>query len=472
MKTSLPFLLALPFFAFAGEKYGVYDLQGNRVSMFEAESHELPEKARQATAKEPGKNLYVSSMQKGKGSKPSSQYRYKAETGAYIESSRKETFSVCPDKKTEGTWISEHSVYLNAENCLSVQAPNLAGTIDVLFMENSGKTDTIQVLVDQSYIQMGDYSHKMYVPDTNEIKSIINSGPIAWRFDILPGNYESRKYDAPLIVDKTKFTMGDAHYYYKIGNIEEKRIYNSLVYPENTEGSRLPQPESHFAWKFANERSKKEGLDTAYRMVDIRSYKNKEPENLILLGNPYAIDASHVFLAVDTSASGYRLPLEDEWSFLMRSGASTRYYWGDEEDSLKISRYAWVRPVGLKPVAQLLPNKFGLYDMMGIAGERVMERKTDTTYSGMRYGYYDTGFSGCNKCPEGVFMEKIMTVMMAMRMPSISQTCTRKRDSNGKETDWVCRDIEQKPSLVAEKANFGSFRLLRKTPKLHKLDKF
>lgn len=320
---------------------------------------------------------------------------------------------------------------------------------------------------------MGDYSHKMWVPDYDKIKSIINSSPIAWRFDILPGNYESRSYNQPLIVDKTKFTMGDAHYYYKNGNIVEKRTYNSSVYPEKIENSKLPQPESHFAWKFANERSKSEGLDTAYLVVDIRSYKNKYAKNLILLGNPYAVDASNTFLAVDTSASGYRLPFDDEWSFLMRAGASTDYYWGNQEDSLTVSRYAWVRPIGLKPVAQLLPNRFGLYDMMGIAGERVMARRTGTTYSGMHYEYYDAGFSGCNKCPESVFMEKIMTVVQTMRMPSESQICTlKKRESGKEEADWTCKDIEQKPKLIAKRASYGSFRLIRKTPKLHKLDKF
>jgi hypothetical protein len=476
MKTTLAFLLTISFLAFAGEKYGVYDPQGNRIAAFEAESHELPEKVRQAMAKESGKNLYISSISKGKVSKPSSRYRFK--TGSYIEAAKKETFAICPPVKTEGTWISEHSVSLNAENCVSVQTPNLAGTFRVLFMENSGRTDTVQVLVGQSYIQMNDYSHKIYVPNEYVIDSMIRSVPrLNWTrssFDVLPGNYENRKYGQSLIVDKTKFTMGDAQYYLKTSNIIKPKIIKwDMVYPnEKFEESQRPYIGGQ-EFRFANERSKKEGLDTAYRIVDFRGYKNKKDENLMLLGDPYAVDASHTFLAIDTSASGYRLPFDDEWSFLMRAGASTRYYWGDQEDSLTVSRYEWVRPVGLKPVAKLLPNKFGLYDMAGIAGEPVVARKTGTTNNDMRYEYYDTGFSGCNRCPESVFMEKIMTVTMAMRMPSISQTCTLKKREPGKEeADLTCKDIEPKPKLVAEKAGFGSFRLIRKTPKLQKLDKF
>ncbi|MCL2281690.1 MAG: hypothetical protein FWC26_00040, partial [Fibromonadales bacterium] len=143
MKICLAFFLVFSIFAFASERYGVYDSQGNRVSAFEAELHELLEKTRQIKAAHPNRSLYISSISKGKGSKSQNRYLYKAETGAYIEASRKETFSVCPDKEIQGTWISEHSVSLSAENCLSVKTPNIAGTFRVLFLENDGKTDTI-----------------------------------------------------------------------------------------------------------------------------------------------------------------------------------------------------------------------------------------------------------------------------------------------------------------------------------------
>jgi hypothetical protein len=55
-----------------------------RISSFEAESHELPEKVRQAKAKYPNRKVYVSSLSKSKGSKPLSRYRYQTEVGAYI----------------------------------------------------------------------------------------------------------------------------------------------------------------------------------------------------------------------------------------------------------------------------------------------------------------------------------------------------------------------------------------------------
>jgi hypothetical protein len=414
MKMFLVFFFMLSFFAFASEKYGVYDVQGNRISTFEAEPHELSEKAWQVKSDNPHKKLYVSSMQKGKNSRPSFSYRFK--TGSYIEAARNETFSLCPpNKKIEGTWISEHSVSLNAENCVSIQTPDLTETFNILFLENSGYTDTIQVLVDQSYIQMGDYSHKVYVLDTNKMdpRTI---------YYVAPGYYESRAYSQPLIVDKTMFTTGDAWHYSEIDSsinpftsLRLKQVYENV----KLEKSKLPLVEAqNSAWRFANKRSKKEGLDTAYIWLHPHS---KEAKKLILSrGDPninYSSCKSCTILALDTSASGYRVPFNDEWFFLMRAGASTRYYWGNEDmplkkgDSLIISRYEWVRPSGLKSVAQRLPNAFGLYDMAGIACEVL------------------------DLSPESFLMCDYMFGLVGT-------------------------------------VNYKGFRLLRKTPKLHKLDKF
>jgi hypothetical protein len=334
---------------------------------------------------------------------PSSRYRFK--TGSYVEAGRNETFALCPpDKKSEGTWISEHSVALDEKNCLSVQAPNLAGTFRILFMENSGLTDTIQVLVDQSYIQMGDYSHTVYIPDTAEInatkKREKRGGPVTI-YLVVPGNYESKKLSQSLIVDKTKFTMGDAWYYSKIDSNIALSPYELRRYKdENLEESKLPFVEGKTRL-LANERSKKEGLDTAYI---------KLPDGKMVL---------------DTSAWGYRVPTYEEWFSLMRAGASTSYYWGDEEDSLTVSRYAWVRSAELKPVAQLIPNRFGLYDMLGIANETIF----DFAYS-----------SPCDKYPP----------------PECS---TLIGSSKG-------------VLLGGHKRSADSFRLVRKTPNMHKLEKF
>ncbi|MDR1829377.1 MAG: formylglycine-generating enzyme family protein [Candidatus Fibromonas sp.] len=331
-------------------------------------------------------------------------YQYHFETGAYVEAGRNEIFLICPSKEVDGTWICEYTVALNPDNCLSVQAPNLAGTFRILFMENSGRTDTIQVLVEQSYIQMGDYSHRVWTTDKKYDMRFGSawrcSGDECWeitRQEIeRDGRYENRSYSQPLIVDKTKLTMGDALYYHKMDtSIITHWTFESDEYKnKKLEGSNLPliDVNQYNSWRLANKRSKKEGLDTVY----------------------YINDSG---LAIDTSASGYRLPFKEEWLLLMRAGASTRYYWG--EDSSKVSRYEWVSPIGLKPVAQRLPNGFGLYDMAGIADEWV--------HSG------SWGF--------------------VLSCGDLSPDCT----------------IINK---IRPRENYKGLRLLRKTPKLYKLEKF
>jgi hypothetical protein len=441
-------ILILVSFAFAlsiaAEKYGVYDMQGKRVSTFEAEWFDLPEKTRQVKGAYPQKNLYVSSFKKGKAFKPTSRYRYKAETGAYIEASRKETFAICPDKEIEGTWISKHSVYLNEANCLSLQAPNLAGTFRILFLQNSGKTDTIQVLVEQSYINMGDYSHRVWV-HYDTIPEICKR-----QFDSCEessyGYYESRKYEQALIVDKTEFTMGDAQHYSKFGmeinplidpNYKWGTIsWAAYAYPskEDLETSVRPYVDIS-AWEVANMRSKMEGLDTAYNYA-----QNK--------------DGSFDEFTSNTNVSGYRLPSMEEWGMLMRAGASTRYYWGDEEDSLAVSRYTQVNPAGYTQhkVAQKQPNAFGLYDM-------ISPNNTNT------HSIVGVPIKLCGASTFVIQMPecRFLAGKVARQIKSSEPTHAIVSIQTGKR--------EERYSYTVS-FNATSTRLLRKTPKLHKLEKF
>lgn len=118
---------------------------------------------------------------------------------------------------------------------------------------------------------------------------------------------------------------------------------------------------------YCNARTKASGSsDTVYSYTSISG----TPGNDCGLGG----------LSIDLSKQGYRLPTEAEWEYACRGGTTTDYYWG----SNSIDDYAWYSGnsgSSTHPVAQKLPNAYGLYDMSG----NVWESCNDW------YGSYSSG---------------------------------------------------------------------------------
>jgi uncharacterized protein (TIGR02171 family) len=105
---------------------------------------------------------------------------------------------------------------------------------------------------------------------------------------------------------------------------------------------------------FCNAKSKMEKLDTVY------SYSGA-PQTL--QGSVYGLVDVHLHY----ERSGYRLPTESEWEFAAREGTSSLPF-PHLADSAQAQSYAWYSANSsgrTHPVASLLSNAFGLYDMAG-----------------------------------------------------------------------------------------------------------
>lgn len=119
--------------------------------------------------------------------------------------------------------------------------------------------------------------------------------------------------------------------------------------------------------RYANERSIAEGLPRCYTLGECSRDYGTGCEGDAPTCDGYACDQA-TFVGLD--CQGYRLPSEAEWEYFTRAGTVGAYS-GVLED------VGWYREsegeMMTRPVRQLAPNDWGLYDVHGNAAEWVMD---------------------------------------------------------------------------------------------------
>jgi formylglycine-generating enzyme required for sulfatase activity len=129
-------------------------------------------------------------------------------------------------------------------------------------------------------------------------------------------------------------------------------------------GSAGNHPVRNVSWydvvKWCNAKSEKEGLTPVYQM-GVAVYKTGQ-----------------TVPTVNSSANGYRLPLEKEWEWAARGGVSSQgYTYSGSNDVNAVAWYSgnsysaevdltyWKDGNGTWPVGQKKPNELGVHDMTG-----------------------------------------------------------------------------------------------------------
>src|SRR5262249_11889713 len=134
--------------------------------------------------------------------------------------------------------------------------------------------------------------------------------------------------------------------------------------------------------------------------------------------------------ACDFTADGYRLPSDAEWEYANRAGSAGRYFFG--EDVRWLPLYGHVAHQVTLPCGSKLPNRWGLFDVVGnvweVTGDRLAwlpagEKVYLTTFL-LAGGGYDSGSNDCCAIIRAEGRPELQN-KVGFRVVCASQACTR-----------------------------------------------
>lgn len=190
-------------------------------------------------------------------------------------------------------------------------------------------------------------------------------------------------------IEKGSFIMG-SQYEYQLpagseDDINDVEKPHKVTLTQDFEMGKYPITCQQFAC-FLNAMNVPEVADEDFVYMDVPDFGNQLVMQVWKGGTPYYEDGRWIIEPAYRNEpmsyvswygakafcnwAGCKLPTEAQWEYACRAGTETTYYWG--EDASEANKYAWYLGHGSgtkQLVGQLLPNAWGLYDMLGLVTE-------------------------------------------------------------------------------------------------------